>query len=136
MKTYCWRYFTRKKYFTSDLSGKNFPLNEKIKGKYIRESIMKMAPGLVKHSCPSFAQFPGREQGVVREKVKTGKLFSHPGFVDNIIAEKITNAGMQYLQDIIANKHHHARAQITTKLRYIAADIKEGGEWARKIGYR
>jgi len=31
-----------KKYFTSDLSGKNFPLNEKVKGKYIRESIMKM----------------------------------------------------------------------------------------------
>ena len=32
---------TPKKYFTSDLSGKDFPLNEKVKGKYIRESIMK-----------------------------------------------------------------------------------------------
>lgn len=30
-----------KKYFTSDLSGKDFPLNEKVKGKYIRESIMR-----------------------------------------------------------------------------------------------
>ena len=29
-----------KKTFTSDLSGKNFPLNEKVKGKYVRDSIM------------------------------------------------------------------------------------------------
>ncbi|MES1223242.1 MAG: DUF1003 domain-containing protein [Bacteroidota bacterium] len=32
---------TSKKYFTSDLSGKDFPLNEKVKGKYIRDSILK-----------------------------------------------------------------------------------------------
>src|SRR5262245_56973287 len=31
-----------KKTFTSDLSGKSFPLNEKVKGKYVRESIMKI----------------------------------------------------------------------------------------------
>lgn len=31
-----------KRNFVSDLSGKTFPMNEKVKGKYIRESIMKM----------------------------------------------------------------------------------------------
>ena len=77
--------------------------------------------------------FLDENRDMVREKVKQESYFLIPGFVDNIIAEKITNAGIQYMQDIITNKDHHARTQITTKLRYIAGDIKEGGEWASKL---
>ena len=39
-----------KKSFTSDLSGKSFPLNEKVKGKYVRDSIMKII-------CKEYPQF-------------------------------------------------------------------------------
>jgi uncharacterized membrane-anchored protein YjiN (DUF445 family) len=77
--------------------------------------------------------FLDENREMVREKVKQESYFLIPGFVDNIIAEKITNAGIQYMQDIVSNKDHHARIQITTKLRNITSDIKEGGEWAAKL---
>ncbi|MEJ0103325.1 MAG: DUF445 domain-containing protein [Bacteroidota bacterium] len=77
--------------------------------------------------------FLDENRDMVREKVKQESYFLIPGFVDNMIAEKITNAGIQYMQDIITDKNHRARVQITAKLRHIAADIKEGGEWSSKL---
>ena len=77
--------------------------------------------------------FLDENRDMVKEKVKQESYFLIPGFVDNMIAEKITNAGIQYMQDIITDKGHRARAQITAKLRSISADIKEGGEWSSKL---
>ena len=77
--------------------------------------------------------FLDENRDLVREKVKQESYFLIPGFVDNMVAEKITNAGIRYMQDIITDKDHRARAQITAKLRFIAGDIKEGGEWSSKL---
>ncbi|MBL7761797.1 MAG: DUF445 family protein [Chitinophagaceae bacterium] len=71
----------------------------------------------------------------VRKKVKEESYFLVPGFVDNMIAEKITNAGIEYMQNFATQKNHHARGQITQKLKSIAKDIQENGEWAARLNH-
>jgi uncharacterized membrane-anchored protein YjiN (DUF445 family) len=77
--------------------------------------------------------FLDENREMVKQKVKEESYFLIPGFVDNMIAEKITNAGIQYMTGFAENKNHPARRQITEKLRVIAKDIKEGGNWSVKL---
>ena len=77
--------------------------------------------------------FLDENRDAIKQKVKEESYFLIPGFVDNMIASKITNAGLQYLSDFVTNKEHPARRQIAGKLRMIASDIREGGEWSHKL---
>jgi len=70
---------------------------------------------------------------LVRQKVKDESHFLIPGFVDNMIAEKITNGGIRYMDEITNDPGHPVRKQITVKLAEIAADIREEGEWAKRL---
>ncbi|MCW3119072.1 MAG: hypothetical protein JWM28_3154, partial [Chitinophagaceae bacterium] len=76
--------------------------------------------------------FLDENRELVKQKVKEESFFLIPGFVDNMIAEKITRAGIRYKTDFSENKDHPARRQITEKLKNIAKDIKEGGDWSVK----
>ncbi|MES1214117.1 MAG: DUF445 family protein [Bacteroidota bacterium] len=77
--------------------------------------------------------FLDENRDMVKQKVKEESHFLIPGFVDNMIAEKITNAGIKYMTEFAENKNHRARKQITGKIKLIAGDIKEGGEWSVKL---
>lgn len=69
----------------------------------------------------------------VRRKVKDESYILIPEFVDNLIADKITNAGIDYLQKLAAQKNHRTRLQITQKLKSIADDIRNDGNWAAQL---
>src|SRR6185295_15296528 len=77
--------------------------------------------------------FLDENRDMVKQKVKEESFFLIPGFVDNMIAEKITNAGIKYMTDFAENRDHPARKQITGKIRNIVSDIKAGGDWAVKL---
>jgi uncharacterized membrane-anchored protein YjiN (DUF445 family) len=77
--------------------------------------------------------FLDENREMVKQKVKEESFFLIPGFVDNMIAEKITNAGIKYMTDFAENKGHAARKKITEKLLVITKDIKEGGDWSNKL---
>jgi uncharacterized membrane-anchored protein YjiN (DUF445 family) len=72
---------------------------------------------------------------LVKQKVKQESYFLIPGFVDNLIAEKITNGGIRYMEEIAADLNHPARKKITDKLQEIAADIQQGGQWAERLSH-
>jgi uncharacterized membrane-anchored protein YjiN (DUF445 family) len=77
--------------------------------------------------------FLEQNHDLVRKKVKDESHFLIPGFVDTMIAEKITNGGIRYLDEITRDTGHPVRIQITAKLKEIATDIQEQGEWAARL---
>lgn len=77
--------------------------------------------------------FLSENRVLVKDKVKQESHFLIPGFVDSMIAEKITNGGIRYMREIEANEHHPVRIKIGEKLGDIAEDIQEGGAWADRL---
>lgn len=72
-------------------------------------------------------------ENIVKDKVKEESSVLIPGFVDNIIAKKITNGLTKYFGDIEANPQHQIRADIAVQLKTIAIDIKTKPEWKQDI---
>ena len=70
---------------------------------------------------------------MIKQKVKEESHFLIPGFVDNLIAEKITNGGIRYMEEIAGDKDHPVRKKLGDKLQEIATDIKQGGPWADRL---
>ncbi len=79
--------------------------------------------------------FLSENRDLVKHKVKNESHFLIPGFVDSMIAEKITNGGIRYMKEISADLNHPVRAQIGIKLADIARDIQEGGAWADRLDH-
>lgn len=77
--------------------------------------------------------FLQENRDLVKHKVKQESHFLIPGFVDNLIAEKITNGGIRYMKEITHDMGHPVRKQIGKKLGDIAKDIQGGGEWATRL---
>jgi uncharacterized membrane-anchored protein YjiN (DUF445 family) len=77
--------------------------------------------------------FLSENRDLVKQKVKQESHFLIPGFVDNLIAEKITNGGIRYMREIESNDHHPVRIKIGEKLADIAQDIQAGGGWATRL---
>lgn len=78
-------------------------------------------------------EFLSDNRDLVKHKVKQESHFLIPGFVDNLIAEKITNGGIRYMKEITTDLEHPVRKQIGVKLAAIAKDIQEGGAWATRL---
>jgi uncharacterized membrane-anchored protein YjiN (DUF445 family) len=78
----------------------------------------------------SIADFIEENANMVKDKVKSESHFLIPGFVDNIIAAKITKGAISYFRDLEAKEAHPQREQITRKLLDIAADMKINPKWA------
>ena len=77
--------------------------------------------------------FLEKNREMVKQKVKDESHFLIPGFVDTLIAEKITNGGIRYMEEIAADVNHPVRKNLSIKLLEIATDIQQGGEWAEKL---
>ncbi len=77
--------------------------------------------------------FLSQNRELVKQKVKEESHFLIPGFVDNMIAEKITNGGIRYMDEITSDLNHPVRKKITIKLEEIAADIQHKEEWAKRL---
>jgi uncharacterized membrane-anchored protein YjiN (DUF445 family) len=77
--------------------------------------------------------FLSENRDLVKQKVKQESHFLIPGFVDNMIAEKITNGGIRYMNEITSDLEHPVRKQIGLKLADIAHDIQNGGAWAVRL---
>ncbi|MBC7875511.1 MAG: DUF445 domain-containing protein, partial [Ferruginibacter sp.] len=77
--------------------------------------------------------FLSENKELVKKQVKQESYFLIPGFVDNMIAEKITNGGIRYMKQIESDPEHPVRKKIGNKLVDIAADIQQDGAWAKRL---
>ena len=77
--------------------------------------------------------FLEENKDLVKQKVKDESHFLIPGFVDTMIAGKITNGGIRYMNEIVTDMKHPARKKIGDKLLQIAIDVKEEGLWSARL---
>ncbi|RQO30621.1 DUF445 domain-containing protein [Taibaiella sp. KBW10] len=70
---------------------------------------------------------------MVRERVKQESSALIPGFVDNLIAKKITNGLSRYFEEIELNKQHKVRQDIINQLLQLANDIKVKPNWEQDL---
>ena len=68
-------------------------------------------------------------ESLVRDRVKQESSMLIPGFVDNLIAKKITNGLTRYFEEIEQDKQHKVRQDIQQQLLQLAEDIKVKTEW-------
>lgn len=68
-------------------------------------------------------------EDLIRERVKKESGFLIPGFVDNIIANRITVGLANYLHEIEQDKNHRIRKEITQQLYQFSQQLKEGVRW-------
>ncbi|MGC4037430.1 MAG: DUF1003 domain-containing protein [Chitinophagaceae bacterium] len=121
-----------KKYFTSDLSGKNFPLNEKVKGKYIRDSIMKTIcnehPEFSSEKVLSLSELNHYRQQYIESVLKdeAGKLSS----LDANVIEKIKNNEVVSL-----DMENDNRTPSSWKQRLADRVAAVGGSWSFITGF-
>lgn len=72
-------------------------------------------------------------EDLVRERVKQESSALIPGFVDNLIAKKITNGLSRYFEEIETDKQHKVRQDIVNQLRQLANDIKVKPNWEQDL---
>lgn len=82
-------------------------------------------------SAKSIADLIEKNASLVKDKVRSESHFLIPGFVDNIIAAKITRGAVTYFRRLETDEAHPQRKQITGKLLEIAADMKADPKWAQ-----
>lgn len=70
---------------------------------------------------------------MVKEKVKEESHFLIPGFVDNMIAGKITKGAITYFHELAVQTEHPQRKIITGKLKDFAESLKREEKWARDL---
>lgn len=68
-------------------------------------------------------------ESMVRDRVKAESSMLIPGFVDNLIAKKITGGLARYFEEIEQDKQHKVRQDIQKQLLQLAEDIKVKTEW-------
>lgn len=66
---------------------------------------------------------------LIRERVKKESHFLIPGFVDNLIASKITNGLSRYLNEIENDPEHKIRKDINQQLVNLIKDIRTNPKW-------
>lgn len=70
---------------------------------------------------------------MIRARVKKESHFLIPGFVDNIIASKITNGLSNYLTEIENDASHNIRNEIYSQLGKFINDIRTSPKWQREL---
>ncbi|HTO16540.1 MAG TPA: DUF445 domain-containing protein [Edaphocola sp.] len=70
---------------------------------------------------------------VVKEKVKEESSVLIPGFIDNIIASKISNGLVKYFGVIEEDLDHQIRQDVATQLRIIVQDMKYKDSWRKDL---
>lgn len=66
---------------------------------------------------------------MVRERVKKESYLLIPKFVDDAVADKITQGLVRFFEDVEQDPENQIRAEITQKLRIFTEDLKTGRKW-------
>jgi len=74
-------------------------------------------------------EYIGQHENMVREKVKEESYFFVPKFVDNKLAEKISNGLIRYFEDIEKDPGHRVRQEIEQQLFQFVNDLKHLPKW-------
>lgn len=72
-------------------------------------------------------------EAMVRERVKKESHFLIPGFVDNMIASKITNGLARYLHEIETNPNHKIRHEVNEQLTQFINDVRTSPKWQQEL---
>lgn len=72
-------------------------------------------------------------EDMIRERVKKESHFLIPGFVDNMIAAKITNGLSNYISEIKNNAHHKIRNDINIQLSFFIEDLRKNPTWEQEL---
>lgn len=70
---------------------------------------------------------------IVKERVQKESYFLIPKFVDNTIAEKITNGLATFFEEVENSQNHSLRTEITQKLYAFAHEIQTEEKWAEEF---
>lgn len=70
---------------------------------------------------------------LVRRKVKEESYFLIPGFVDNIIASKLTKGVARYLSEIEADPQHKLRTDLKGQMQQFIENVKTDERWQREL---
>lgn len=85
------------------------------------------------HLAERAAQYIADNHQFIKEKVSAESYKLIPGFIDDMIAAKITRGLQNYLLDLAADHQHPQRLAINQKLRQWAVDMKTEQEWADRL---
>lgn len=96
-----------------------------VKNGYEQQLITKAAQWL--------EEFILQNNDFIKQKVKEESSALIPGFVDKIIAKKITNAAIEFTRVVKSNPDHRIRESISAKLYALANDMKHTQEWEEKF---
>ncbi|WP_346238280.1 DUF445 domain-containing protein [Niabella insulamsoli] len=72
-------------------------------------------------------------EAMVRDRVKNESHFLIPGFVDNIIAAKITNGLAKYLLEIEEDPDHKIRQELNNQLSKFISDVRHSAKWQEEL---
>ena len=72
-------------------------------------------------------------QEMVKQRVKSESYFLIPKFVDDGIADKITNGLSKYFEEVELDENHSLRAEITQKLYSFSKDIQTDEKWVEEF---
>ena len=70
---------------------------------------------------------------MVRDRVKKESFALVPKFVDDKIADKITQGLSKYFDEIETNLEHPLREEITQKLFNFSKDLKDNEKWEKEL---
>lgn len=73
--------------------------------------------------------YVAENEDMVRRRVKKESGILVPGFVDNMLANRITVGLANYLHEIQSDKNHLIRKEINGQLRTLATDLRAGVKW-------
>ncbi|MFK8283307.1 DUF445 domain-containing protein [Capnocytophaga canis] len=72
-------------------------------------------------------------KSLVQEKVSSKSAFFIPKFVDDILADKITEGLANYVAEIIKDPEHSVRKEVDSQLNAFSKDIQTSSAWSTKI---
>lgn len=72
-------------------------------------------------------------EDLVRKRVKEESHFLIPGFVDNLIAAKITRGAAKYLLEIERDPAHKIRKDFSKQLSVFIEDVRESPKWQQEL---
>lgn len=89
---------------------------------------------LITHLSAQIKTYILENQNLVRERVKKESFTLIPAFVDEKIAQKITNGLSSYFEEIESSNSHELRQEITRKLQLFSQDLRQNPKWETEFG--
>lgn len=88
---------------------------------------------LITSLASKLKSYIAENEELVKERVKSESSILVPGFVDNIIAKKLTVGITKFFSEIEENKEHQIRKEIATQLLQLAEDLITNQKWQQDL---